>query len=448
MLHASAMGTWGPGPFDNDAAADFLDALRASPVRLVAKTLREIARTAAGTYINVDDGGAGWSACEMVALAFGHGDTAALDDHILDLAGKLRPKEELRLLALEVLPRIADRAKSELAGLWHEGSDGAKFDAALEHLRSRLQAAGDGPRIVPRPKAGDVIVLQADPQSVHVVVVQVVGPGEVAIFEGTCADEKTALECVKNRPARRVPTAANKLLRRGRRLCNVPLRKELRGKKYYASESGALEHYYLSTATGGGLRRASYEEARDYDVNRFHDEDAIRAVARGTRPIERVRSLDEREAELRARNAEKWAGRREATTPGPFGDVPLLERLLQWIEQYGIDNAVQRFHDEAVGKQGYGRPNEHEERRSYAFAGLVALWCGTWPQDMWPAELVGRLPPTPDNNLMLPAVSAARVLAGRVLTRDAELRLMWDEAPDHGAELRSFVASLQTALAE
>jgi hypothetical protein len=32
--------------------------------------------------------------------------------------------------------------------------------------------------------------------------------------------------------------------------------------------------------------------------------------------------------------------------------------------------------------------------------------------------------------------------------RDAELRLMWDEAPDHGAELRSFVASLQTALAE
>jgi hypothetical protein len=35
-----------------------------------------------------------------------------------------------------------------------------------------------------------------------------------------------------------------------------------------------------------------------------------------------------------------------------------------------------------------------------------------------------------------------------VLTRDAELRLIWDGAPDKGAELRRFVASLQTALAE
>jgi hypothetical protein len=34
------------------------------------------------------------------------------------------------------------------------------------------------------------------------------------------------------------------------------------------------------------------------------------------------------------------------------------------------------------------------------------------------------------------------------MLRDAELRLMWDEAPDNGAELRKFVASLQTALAE
>jgi Domain of unknown function (DUF4259) len=448
MLQASAMGTWGTGPFDNDAAADFLDALRASPTRFVAKTLREIAQTPARKYIDVDDGGAGWSACEMVALAFGYGDTAGLDDHILDLAGKLRPKEEHRLLALEVLPRIADRANSELAGLRHEGSDGAQFDAALEHLRSRLQAAGEGARELPRPKAGDVILLPSGPQSAELVVVQVVGPGEVAIFEGTSADEEAALECVKNRPARRAPTAANKLLRRGRKLGNVPLRKELRGKKYYASESGALEHYYLSTAGGGGLRSVSYEEARDYDVHCLLDEGSIRAVARGARPVERVRSLDEREAELRARNAKKWAARREATTAGPFGDVAVLEHLLQWIEQYGIDNAVQRFHDQAVGKQGYGRPREYEERRSYAFSGLVALWRGTWPPDVWPAELVGRLPPTPDNKLLRLALSAARILAARVLTRDAELRLMWDEAPDNGAELRKFVASLQSALAE
>jgi len=448
MLQALAMGTWGPGPFDNDAAADFLDALRVSHTRCIAKALREIARAPAGTYIDFDDAGAGWSACEMVALAFGYGDTAALDDHILDLAGKLRPKEEHRLLALDVLARIADPATCELAGLWHDGSDGARFDAALDHLHSRLQAAAKGPRELPKPKAGDVIVLQSAPQSAQLVVVQVVGPGEVAIFEGTYADEKAALEGVRNRPARRVPTTANKLLRRGRKLGNVPLRKELRAKKYYASESGALEHYYVSTATGGGLRRASYQEARDHDMNRLHDEEAIRAVAQGTRPVERVRSLEEREAELRARNAATWVGRRQVTTPGPFGDGALLERLLQWIEQYGIDNAVQRFHDEAVGKQGYGRPRESEERRSYAFAGLVALWRGTWPHSVWPAQLSKRLPPAPDDNLMPLALSAARILAARVLTRDAELRLMWDAAPDRGAELRKCVASLQTALVE
>ena len=70
------------------------------------------------------------------------------------LAGKLRPNEEHRSLAL-VLPRIADRTSSELAGLWHEGSDGAQFDAAIEHLRSRLEAASKGPRELAKPKAGE-----------------------------------------------------------------------------------------------------------------------------------------------------------------------------------------------------------------------------------------------------------------------------------------------------
>jgi hypothetical protein len=112
-------------------------------------------------------------------------------------AEKVRPKEEHRLLGLDVLQRIADRANSELAGLWHEGSDGAQFDAAPEHLRSRLQAASEGPRELPKPKVGDVITLLASPTSAELVVVQVVGSGEVAVFEGTCTDEKSALDCVE-----------------------------------------------------------------------------------------------------------------------------------------------------------------------------------------------------------------------------------------------------------
>jgi uncharacterized protein DUF4259 len=158
------MGTWGPGPFANDAAADFLDMLRTSSARAVTKVLREIAGVPAGKYIDVDDGGAGWAACEIVALAFGYGDDAELlEDHVLDLAGKLRPNEEHRLLALDVLQRIANRDHSELAGLWHEGSDGATFDTALEHLRVRLLAASQGARQLSKPKPGDVIALPDAP---------------------------------------------------------------------------------------------------------------------------------------------------------------------------------------------------------------------------------------------------------------------------------------------
>jgi hypothetical protein len=442
------MGAWGPGPFDNDAAADFLEALRSSPSRVVTKMLRKTAETPAGEYIDVDDGGAGWAACEMVALAFGYGDTNTPNDNILDLAGRLRPKEEYRQLALEALPRIADRDNSELAGLRHEGSDGAQFDAAIEDLRTRLEAAINGPRQVGKPKAGDVIALRASASSTELVAVQVVGSGEVAVFEGTCANERDALDCVRTRPARRAPTSVSKLLRRGWLVGNMPLRKELRGRKMYAVESGAIEGYVLMSASGGGVRPGSYQEACQYDEHRHYDEDALCEIALGKQPVARVRSPEKREAALCARSAEKWAARRHSTTPGPFGDVALLERWLQWIEEYGVDNAVRRHRDVAIGMQGYGRPQEDLERRDYAFAGLVALWRGTWSRDMWPAELAHRLPPPPREQLMRQAVTAARALADRVLTRDAELRLIWGGASDNGAALRTVVASLQEGLAE
>src|SRR5262249_10123929 len=194
LSSVEVMGTWGPGPFENDAAAEFLDALRSSPSQVVTKILREIARTPAGKYIDVDDGGAGWAACEMVALAFGYGDANTPNDHILDLAGKLRLKEEHRRLALEALPPIADRDHSELAGPWHEGSEGAQFDAAIEGLRTRLEGASEGPRELVKPKGGDVIALRVSVSSTELVAVQVVNSAEVAVFEGTFAHEGAALD--------------------------------------------------------------------------------------------------------------------------------------------------------------------------------------------------------------------------------------------------------------
>jgi hypothetical protein len=48
---------------------------------------------------------------------------------------------------------------------------------------------------------------------------------------------------------------------------------------------------------------------------------------------------------------------------------------------------------------------------------------------------------------MVQAHAAARIVADKVLTRDAELRLIWDGAEDGGAGLRQAVSALQKALA-
>ncbi len=52
------------------------------------------------------------------------------------------------------------------------------------------------------------------------------------------------------------------------------------------------------------------------------------------------------------------------------------------------------------------------------------------------STLAGRLLPVPEETLRLQALGAAPKLADRVLTRDAELRLIWEGAPDRYAELR------------
>lgn len=446
MVKGWAMGTWGSGPFDNDAAADFLDELQSAPARVVAKALRDVAKAPAGKHLDIDEAGAAWAACELVALAFGYGGSATVEDAVLDAAARLAPKEEQRSLALEVLARLGDRATSELASLWHEGNEGPRFDALVADLRARLDAAGNGPRELPKAKTGDVICLPALSPP-EVIVVQVVGSGEVAVMEGSHASDAAALDAVKSRAARRVPAPVNKLLRRGRLLANLPVRKDLKGKKLYAGEMGAITDYLLGTANAGGARVATYDEVRNCDVLQPHGEESLRAIALGTSPVERVRSPDEREAALLAENAEKWASRRDVTTPGPLGDVGILTDLVQWIEDYGVENAVQRFHEEATGASGYGRPNEYPERRSYAFAAIVAIWRQTWSPDIWPAALAGRLPAKPNDKLMEQALSAARTLSGQVLVREAELRLIWENGPDRGSSLHESVASLRKALA-
>jgi hypothetical protein len=445
------VGAWGSGPFDNDAAADFLQEAEGSVARAVARTLRAIIRTSRAPdarYIEVDEGGAGWAACELVAIAFGHRPNGDLGSVVLDAAAGLKPKEEHRRLALDALPRIADRATSEIAGLFHEGkAEGAAFDASVAGLKARLEAAAAGPREIARAKKGDAYAIPTAPAATEVFVVQMVGPREAAVFEGILPDDAAALAAVADRPARRVPTNVHQLRDRGRLLGNQPLRKDLRGTKLYAHELGSIHTYAVTRATGARADYVSYEVARAHDILQDHDQKAMLAVACGTRPIAHVRSPEEREAELRARHGKKWASRRKTTTPGPFGDAKQLAERLDWVDGYGVKNWIEVSHRIANNMQGYGRPSEEPERTDYAFAALVAVWRGSLPRTLWPTALKARLPAPPAKALLAKAVRAARVLARNVITPDAELRLIWEGAPDRGAQLRKWVARLNRALA-
>src|SRR4029079_2739836 len=128
--------------------------------------------------------------------------------------------------------------------------------------------------------------------------------------------------------------------------------------------------------------------------------------------------------------------------PGPFGDVEELTKTLDWIDEYGIKNWIEVSHRIASGAQGGGK-----DRKDYAFAALVAIWRGTLPRKLWPDELKPRLPPPPGKAALATALRAARVLVGKILALDSELRQIWDSGPDRGAELRKWVARLQRALA-
>ena len=53
----AAMGAWGCGPFDNDAAVEFVDRLATSPSDVVTKVLRATAGAPPENYIDIDEGG-------------------------------------------------------------------------------------------------------------------------------------------------------------------------------------------------------------------------------------------------------------------------------------------------------------------------------------------------------------------------------------------------------
>ena len=149
------MGTWGEGPFDNDAAQDWLDALCESEdaFTLLFNTLVVVAETPEEDHLDVDDGQAAVAAAEVVAALLGNSDpkrppepdlidwTRAnghlfRDDLFADEEDDDPADGYFSTVARGALMRLTG-PQSELKSLWGEGSNKA-WALGVERLNVRL----------------------------------------------------------------------------------------------------------------------------------------------------------------------------------------------------------------------------------------------------------------------------------------------------------------------
>lgn len=132
------MGTWDIGPFENDIAADFANALDevAEDERetLVRTTLIRSIQTR--DYLESPEGAEAVAAAALIAaqcpggepISTSYGPEQALPVFAVDL----------RPLAVEALDRVVAEA-SELADLWDETVDGREWRQSISRIRAVLE---------------------------------------------------------------------------------------------------------------------------------------------------------------------------------------------------------------------------------------------------------------------------------------------------------------------
>lgn len=114
------MGAWGPGPFDNDTAGDWVRGLS----DLDPEGLRDVLRaTARAEQLDAPQAAEALAAAEVVAAAAGAPIDPLPDEVHAWIAANPEPAtEEDRRLAATAVRRVC-RADSELAELWAEADD-------------------------------------------------------------------------------------------------------------------------------------------------------------------------------------------------------------------------------------------------------------------------------------------------------------------------------------
>ncbi|MFD7665692.1 DUF4259 domain-containing protein [Streptomyces sp. NPDC059788] len=137
------MGTWGMGPFDGDAAADFLDELIAMPEARRLGAIRAVLSTAAAEreYLEAPQGEMAVAAAALTAAARAGSTYPAGPAYGPELTVPA-PPPQLAVLAVHALDRVL-APDSELAELWDEADGGREWRAGLARLRARLAGRAD-----------------------------------------------------------------------------------------------------------------------------------------------------------------------------------------------------------------------------------------------------------------------------------------------------------------
>ena len=129
------MGTWGPGPFDNDDAGDWAYQLTPdADERVIELALTSVE---AGGDPDAPTSQAAIAAAEVVAAGLGH-PVPGLPDEVAEWVGTHADLswQTLAPLALRSVARIV--AGSELSDLWAESDDDVDWSAELRDLQDRL----------------------------------------------------------------------------------------------------------------------------------------------------------------------------------------------------------------------------------------------------------------------------------------------------------------------
>jgi hypothetical protein len=130
------VGAWDTGPFDNDAALDWLAELEESGIAAIRSAL---GRVGSHGRPEADDVSVAVAAAAVLAVAWGTVDSAVPDevsDWVATQAGLL--PTELRPAAIAALDRIL--TASELGELWEQSDEFDAWQAATSAIRTALGA--------------------------------------------------------------------------------------------------------------------------------------------------------------------------------------------------------------------------------------------------------------------------------------------------------------------